>query len=390
MKQQMLSKGMMTLAAFVLVGGTACEEEEGDFGVDQEALGEEEDSQGRQGRGMKRGRGPGSGFMANIDLSEEQQEAISAIQAQSREKHSATREQMSALRDELEALWQVDGPDADAILAKHAEMDALNDSMRGERRAVKQSMDGVLTAEQLAQISEHRENRPTKGRRGRRGGGHGIGGQGGGPRMDGMGPRGGRGGGHGMGQMGARALEQLELTEDQQAQIDALHAAAEEATSDARTELTEVRQALRSAHRSGEHDGAATEALDARVDAARQIVRESSVRTRIAVLNVLTAEQRTEFQALRAERGERRGMGRGNGRGMGRGFGRGHGGGEGGEGMGRGRGRGQGRGQGHGQGHGVGGDHSGQCDEGMGRGSGRGHGRGKAGGGGHGRGQGGF
>lgn len=356
MKTQMLSKGMMTLAAFVLVGGTACEEEEGDFVAAQEAL-EGEGLEERHGRGMKRGMGHGRRAMDHLDLSEEQREAMTSIREQSRESHSATREQMSTLRNELQALWQVDQPDADAILAKHAEMDAIHDSMREQRRAVKQSMDAVLTAEQLEQLSEHRGDRPTKGRRGHRGGGPGMDGERGGHGMEGMGRRGGgfgrggRGGGEGMqgrGHRGSRALEQLELTEDQQAQIDTLRSGAEEATSDARSELSEVHQAMRSARSSDELNESAIEALDARADTARQIVRENQVRTRIAILGVLTAEQRTELQALRAERGERRGHGRG--------MGRGHGADMDGEGMGRKRGRGHKRGFGHRGGGGPGGE----------------------------------
>jgi len=358
MKQHVFSKGMMALATFVLVGGTACQEVEGDLvESDQEAL-EGEESPGRAGRGMKRGMRPGPRIMANLELTEEQEEAIEALRTQSRERDSATREQMVELRNQLQALWQVDQPDADAILAKHAEMNALHDTMREQRRALKQSIDGVLTNEQRAQLEEHRGDRPTKGRRGR---GEGFGGRGGGHGTDGMGPmgggfgRGGRGGGHGMGMpgmgpMGGRAFEQLELTEDQQAQIEALRNQAQEATSEARAELTEVREAMRTAHRSGEADESALEALDARADAARQVVLESSVRTRIAILGVLTAEQRAELQALRAERGEHRGMGRRHGRG----FGRGHGGGAGGEGMGRGPGFGRGRGKAPGRGPGGG------------------------------------
>lgn len=356
MKAHQYTKGMVALAALVLVGGTACEQGEGDIGVEQEAL-DVEVMADRHGQGMKRGMGFGPRIMAELDLTEAQQAAISNLRAQAQAERASKRDQMQGMRTELQELWQAEQPDADAILAKQSEMDALRDGGRNSRHALKQAIQEVLTPEQREQIAEHRSSRQGEGRRGRRGGGRGQGGPGGPGQMDGMGPhgggpgmRGGHGRGGGMGRFQGRALQQLDLMAEQQAQIDALQEQAQEATSEARAELQAVRQAMRAARTSGEVDSDAIEALHARGDAARQVVREQAVHTRIAVLGILTAEQRAELQELRAERGERRG------RGHGRGFGPGQGAGMDDDGIGRGRG---GRGHGKGFGRRLGAGHGG-------------------------------
>ena len=377
MRAHNFSTGVMTLATLVLVGGTACEQADDGIGSEQSAI-EEEGPQGHLGRGMKRGMGHGPGrFMADLDLTEEQQASIEALHNSADTELASSREQMKALRTDLDELWQAEQPDADAILAKMAQIDALQGSARERGRALKQSIDEVLTSEQREQLTKRRADGMGQGRRGRRGGGPGAGGPGaggpgfgrggrghgmGGPGMGGPGfGRGGRGhgmGGPGMGGpgfgmggpggRGVAALDQLDLSEDQEAQIEALRAQALEATSDARAQLDEARQAMRAARTDGNDDDATFEAIRARTDAARDVVREQMVRTRVAILGILTAEQRAELQSIQAEHRQHRGRRgpRGDGAGFrggnleqGQGFGPGHG-----RGMHRGRGFGRGPG----------------------------------------------
>jgi periplasmic protein CpxP/Spy len=126
------------------------------------------------------------------------------------------------------------------------------------------------------------------------------------------GGKGGRGRGgkhHGRGEMGARLFEKLNLTDGQKQQIRTIqqnfrdqNKAFFEST---RTTFQQFREAKKA------NDTARVEALKPTIEANREQMKTLRDAQRQQVLNVLTAEQRTQWEALKAERAERRGDRRG-------------------------------------------------------------------------------
>ena len=250
---------------------------------------------GRAGRGKigrMRGMGPQRvDCFKKLDLTEEQQAKIDSLRAAAKEaaKDAETREERQRIF-----------------------------------RRMRNAIEGVLTEEQLAELKECREQH-----RGRRGGPHGVGP--GGPQ-------------------GFDCFRQLDLTEEQQAKIDSLRAAAREAAKDAETReerqqifkrmrnaiegvLTEAQLAelkeCREQHR-GRHGGPLgfdclkqldlTEEQQAKIDSLRAAAREAAKdaetreeRQRIfkrmhnAIKDVLTEEQLAELKECRERHGGRRG-----------------------------------------------------------------------------------
>ena len=246
---------------------------------------------GRRGRGGH-GMGQGPRVMQQLDLSEDQQAQIRQLRSEAREESSAAREDLRQLRGELQQLWQADQPDPSAILAKQGQMDALRSVVRARRTELRMDIQGILTSEQRARMAELRAERRAarggEGRMGRRGHGRGHGG----PGMGGRGMRG--------------MAERLDLSAEQQSQIRALRQQARQATSDERSALQQIRQEVRAQWASGQPDEAAIDELQERASAARSVIREQRVRTRIAVLDILDDEQRAAMQELRQQRQERR------------------------------------------------------------------------------------
>jgi Spy/CpxP family protein refolding chaperone len=99
---------------------------------------------------------------------------------------------------------------------------------------------------------------------------------------------------------GLRALRQLNLTEQQVAQMRSLRQTARQSTQAQRDEL---RQLLRERRQSG---GQLTEAQQARAKQLHEELRAARQRTRGSVLAALTPEQRTQLEQLKAERKARR------------------------------------------------------------------------------------
>ena len=99
---------------------------------------------------------------------------------------------------------------------------------------------------------------------------------------------------------GLRALRQLNLTEQQVAQMRALRQGARQSMQAQREEL---RQLLRERRQSG---GQLTEAQQARAKQLREELRAARRRTRESVLAALTPDQRTRLEQLKAERRELR------------------------------------------------------------------------------------
>ena len=238
------------------------------------------------------GHGHGMGFgprmASELNLTEEQQAKIRELRSEARQEHRALRQQIREMREELHELWMADQPNEAAILAKHAQMDAIHSAMRDRRIETRMEIAEALTPEQRQRLAQLRSGH---GRRGHRG--HGPGHHRGhhGPRLE-------------------RLAQQLDLTAEQRQQIRAFRSQAREATREARIDLDDLHESLQEQWASGQPNRQVINVLHQQADALRQTIRQERVRTRIAVLGVLTPEQKTELRQLMAERRERRSHGR--------------------------------------------------------------------------------
>ena len=123
------------------------------------------------------------------------------------------------------------------------------------------------------------------------------------------GGKGGRGGKHGREEMGARMFGKLNLTDAQKEQIRTIQQNFREANKAAFEASRATFQQFRDAKKA--NDTARVEALKPTVEANREQMKKIREQQRQQVLNILTAEQRTQWEALKSEREERRGDRRG-------------------------------------------------------------------------------
>ena len=116
---------------------------------------------------------------------------------------------------------------------------------------------------------------------------------------------GGRHGKHARGgEFGQRMAEKLNLTEAQKAQLKAQHQAFREANKAFFENAHETRRQFREAKKAG--DTARLEALKPTMEAQRAQMQQLHEQQKQQFLSVLTPEQRTQFEALKAEREARR------------------------------------------------------------------------------------
>ena len=267
-----------------------------------------------QGRGFRGERGPNVERMTqHLGLTDAQVQQVTALMAEKKKATRAVRKQMRQKHTELQGLWAAENPDKKAILAVHAEIDALRATQRSARRTFHQALDNVLTDEQKAKRSGPRGS----GKRGMRG----MRGQGGkhfGKR--GKGGRGMRGMGGGQGPNTERMAKHLGLSAAQRQQVETLVAQKQAVTKPLRAQMQQKRTERRELLAAGTPNAAAMARLDAEMDSLRTSLREARIDFRLALSGVLTAEQRQKKQ----DRMQRRKGGRG-GHGMGRG-GKGYGG----------------------------------------------------------------
>ena len=119
------------------------------------------------------------------------------------------------------------------------------------------------------------------------------------------GGKGERGGRHGRGEMGARMFEKLNLTDAQKTQIRTIHESFREQNKaffeQSRATFEQYREAKKA------NDTARVEALKATVDANREQMKKLREQQHAQIANILTPEQRTQWEAMKAEREQRRG-----------------------------------------------------------------------------------
>ncbi len=103
-----------------------------------------------------------------LDLSDDQVSQIKAIHETARDEAQPLREQMQTLRTELQALWNTDTPDREAILAKMGAMDGVRAQLRTHRVDTRLKAHAVLTPEQRAKAAElHERFAKRRGKRGK-------------------------------------------------------------------------------------------------------------------------------------------------------------------------------------------------------------------------------
>ena len=125
-------------------------------------------------------------------------------------------------------------------------------------------------------------------------------------------PHGGKGGklgGHGRGHRGAalsaRLAEKLNLTDAQKQQLEAIHKGFRDNNAQAFANAKELRKQFREARQA--NDTAKLESLKPALEAQRTQFRQLREARQQQILAILTAEQRAQLEAFKAERKQRRG-----------------------------------------------------------------------------------
>lgn len=112
---------------------------------------------GGMGRGGRMEMGMGMGFgphmAAELGLSADQQKQIDTLHTQLRAEMAPLMTQIETKQGELTALWKVDAPDRNAILAKVSEIDSLHDQMRAAFIDFRLTVHQLLTPAQRAKAA---------------------------------------------------------------------------------------------------------------------------------------------------------------------------------------------------------------------------------------------
>ncbi len=112
---------------------------------------------GGGGMGMHHGMGPGPGSWAsNLNLTPDQMQKLQAIRINFFKETIAQRNQLDLARMELRALWSQPNPDANAIVAKQKQVNALRDQILEAAVRFRLEARKVFTPEQLAKIQARR------------------------------------------------------------------------------------------------------------------------------------------------------------------------------------------------------------------------------------------
>lgn len=104
------------------------------------------------GRGMM-GYGPGGGgLFARLNLTDEQQDKIFAIQEQNHSKNFGTMSKMRAEGYKLQRMLNAENPDSKAIVEQQKKVDDLRREMLASRLESRKEIEKVLTPEQRKQF----------------------------------------------------------------------------------------------------------------------------------------------------------------------------------------------------------------------------------------------
>jgi Spy/CpxP family protein refolding chaperone len=107
---------------------------------------------GGQGPGMMMG-GYG-GPMAALNLTDEQQDKLFAIQEANRKKNWDTMSTMRSERFKLQRMYNADSVDSKSLLEQQKKVDDLRRQMLASRLDMRKQMESVLTPEQRKQIRQ--------------------------------------------------------------------------------------------------------------------------------------------------------------------------------------------------------------------------------------------
>jgi Spy/CpxP family protein refolding chaperone len=111
---------------------------------------------GYGGYGMQ-GYGPGmmGGYgLASLNLSDEQQSKVFAIQEENRKKNFDTMSKMRGEMFQLRRMYAADNFDSKAVLEQQKKVDELRRAMLASRLEMRKQVEGVLTPEQRKQLRQ--------------------------------------------------------------------------------------------------------------------------------------------------------------------------------------------------------------------------------------------
>jgi Spy/CpxP family protein refolding chaperone len=112
---------------------------------------------GGYGGGMMGGYGRGGyggGPLAALNLTDEQQDKIFALQEEHRRKNSDTMSKMRSETFKLRRMYNADNADSKAIVEQQKKVDDLRRGMLASRLEMRKQVEGVLTPEQRKQMRQ--------------------------------------------------------------------------------------------------------------------------------------------------------------------------------------------------------------------------------------------
>jgi Spy/CpxP family protein refolding chaperone len=108
---------------------------------------------GGYGPGMMGGSGRGGGLAA-LNLSDEQQDKIFALQEDHRRKNSDTMSKMRSETFKLRRMYNAEAVDSKALVEQQKKVDDLRRLMLASRLEMRKQVEGVLTPEQRKQMRQ--------------------------------------------------------------------------------------------------------------------------------------------------------------------------------------------------------------------------------------------
>lgn len=109
---------------------------------------------GGYGPGMMGGYGRGGGPMAALNLTDEQQDKLFAIQEANRKKNWDTMSSMRSEMFKLRRMYNAESVDSKALLEQQKKVDDLRRQVLASRLDMRKQMESVLTPEQRKQVRQ--------------------------------------------------------------------------------------------------------------------------------------------------------------------------------------------------------------------------------------------